>query len=859
MKLPFICACLVLCSFPRPALAVPIPVLGAVKQPDGVLLRMQPGLLKVGVCTDSIMRVVYSPTGSLPPTLQNFAVIQKWTPIPYDLKVNPGDIAIRTGKITVKVNRATGAVQFFDAGGRPLLRELADGGKSMPPATVNGEQSYQPEQSFLSPDDEVLYGLGQVQDGTWNWRGMPLRLEQQNTNIALPVLISNKGYGLFWNNAAITDFNPADNQVPIDPKIHQGTYTTGQAGDCVFMVREGDRRGEIGLNIDGQNYSDIKNKWVPYSVSSRLNLAANQTCTVKLLGGGANAKVYARPLGHTTTFRSDVGDAIDYYFFYGPEPDGVVANFRLATGAAPLFPKWAYGFWQCRAWYVSQAQLLAAAAEFRKRQIPIDLIVQDWRYWGKYGFGAYQFDETNYPDPAGMIKTLHDEHIKFMITNWSNPAGEAGKALAQAKVVIPGQVNPWIDEFSPVARKIRWDFMNKAFFSIGTDAWWQDATEPSDAGRMLLGLKTYFGSGNRFNNAYPLFASMGTYQGQRAVTEKKRFCLLTRSGYPGQQRYATAVWSGDIHGDWITFKRQIAGGLNLSVTGMPYWCTDTAGFFRPDDQYTSPDYNELLVRWFQFSTFSPILRIHGMMTETEMWKFLPKTQEQLLAYDQLRHRLLPYSYSVAWMVTHGGYTIMRPLVMDFRADPKAQMVSDEFMYGPAFLVAPVTVPGRTSPTRPVYLPAGTDWINFWTGEKFTGGQTVEAPAPLDQIPLYVRAGSIIPFGPEVQYADEKPADPIELRIYPGADGQFTLYEDEDDNYDYEKGVYATLPFTWSDHNQTLLVAARHGRFPGMLDKRTFQAVRVSTGHGTGMGPTDHPDVNVSYSGQPATALLPVNK
>jgi alpha-D-xyloside xylohydrolase len=831
----------------------PIPVRTMEKQPDGVVLHMQPGLLRVQVCTDRIIRVTYSPTDALPATLQDFVVTRSWTPVPFDLKDNPADVTVSTGKVTVRMDRASGQVQFLDAKGAPLLQEMSGGGKTMTPATVNGEQSYQPEQSFTSPDDEVLYGLGQGQEGIWNWRGMPRQLLQHNTDIALPILISNKGYGLFWNNAAITQVNPADAQVQIDPATHTGSYTTKDAGDYVFFVKDGDRRDEIGVNVEGRDLGDIKNMWVPYAVAGKIKLEANKTCAVKLLGGGRDAKVFARPLGNLTTFRSEVGDAIDYYFFYGPELDDVVANFRLATGAAPLFPKWAYGFWQCRERYSSQDQLLAAAAEFRKRQIPVDLIIQDWQYWGKYGWGAYQFDETKYPDPAAMIKTLHDENIKYMISVWSDPAGEVQDELRKIDALVPDKpkVPSWMDVYNPEARKIRWEYMDKAFFSIGTDAWWQDATEPGDPGRVLLGKKTFLGSGNRYNNAYPFFASMATYEGQRSTTSEKRVCILTRSGYPGQQRFGAAVWSGDINGNWMTLKRQIAGGLNLSVTGLPYWTTDCAGFFHPKDQYTSPDYNELLVRWFQFSTFSPIQRIHGYQTETEMWKWLPKTQEQLLAYDKLRHRLLPYAYSVAWKVTHEGYTILRPLVMDFRTDPKAQRISDEFMYGPAFLVAPVTVAQATS--RDVYLPTGSDWINFWTGEKVTGGRTVSTAAPVEQIPLYVRAGSIIPFGPDVQYATEKPADPIVLRVYPGADGSFTLYEDEDDNYNYEKGAYATIPFTWSEQNKSLTLGARNGQCPGMLDKRTFHAVFVSTDHGTGLAPTEHPDQETSYNGQ--TAIL----
>ena len=353
---------------PAAQAAPAIPVASVERQVNGVLLHMRPGVLRIQVCTDRILRVTYAPTATVPATLQDFVVNRKWTAAPFTVKTTPADVSVGTDKVIVRVAKATGRVAFLSAKGRPILQEPAGGGKTMTPASVNGEQSYQPEQSFASPPDEVLYGLGQGQEGVWDWRGMPRRLEQHNTDIALPVLISSRGYGLFWNNASITDFNPADDQVTIDPATHQGSYTTKGAGQYVFMVRDGDRRGEIGVNVDGQDLAHIRNTWTPYAVAGRISLAANQTYPVTLLGGGRNAKVFARPLGDTTTFRSEVGDAIDYYFFYGPELDDVVAGFRTATGAAPLFPEWAYGFWQCREHYNTQQEVLAAAAEYRRRQ-----------------------------------------------------------------------------------------------------------------------------------------------------------------------------------------------------------------------------------------------------------------------------------------------------------------------------------------------------------------------------------------------------------------------------------------------------------------------------------------------------------
>jgi alpha-D-xyloside xylohydrolase len=762
-----------------------------------------------------------------------------------------GKVTIITRKLKVAVDRASGAVAFHDAAGKLLLSEPAGGGKTMTPATVNREASFQPEQTFTSPADESIHGLGQFQDGIWNWRGLPQQLRQVNTQIAVPMVVSSYGYGLLWNNASLTEFNPADAQVSLTDKT--GNFTTAEAGEHVFFVKDGDRRNLIGVQVDGRTVVAITNLWVPYTVAGKTALPANTTCSVTLLGGGNRAKVYARPLGNTTTFRSEVGDAIDYYFFYGPTADEVVAGYRLATGAAPLFPKAAYGFWQCRERYSSQEQMLAAARQFRSSGIPVDYIVQDWQYWGPHGWGAYQWDALHYPDPAGMIAELHTRHFRYMISVWSNPDGTVGKALAaMTNGLIPR--SQWMDVFNPAVRRLRWEHMNASFFSLGADAWWQDATEPGDDGNAVTGVQCFLGSANRLRNSYPLFANQAAYEGQRGTDSSKRVVILSRSAYPGQQRYAAATWSGDVNGDWLTFARQIPAGLNYVITGLPYWTTDAGGFFHPRDQYTSPDYNELLTRWFQWSTFCPILRIHGYGTETEIWKWLPATQTNLIAFDQLRYRMLPYNYSVAWKTTLEHYTPMRPLVMDFPADKIVLPIADEHMFGPAFLVSPVTTPQATS--RPVYLPAGTKWVDFWTGETLPGGATVTADAPIRLIPLQVRAGSIVPLGPAVQYAMEKPSDPVELRIYRGADGKFTLYEDEGDNYNYEKEQHATIPFEWNEARQTLTIGKRAGKFPGMLEERTFNIVWVSKDHGTGIPSTDRPDAVIRYKGRAVKVPAP---
>ncbi|MEJ2077754.1 MAG: glycoside hydrolase family 31 protein [Acidobacteriota bacterium] len=834
MKLTLV---LLLLSLPVPAFAAPMEAGSFQRDSEGVTFALETGTLRIQVCTDKIVRVVSSPTSKIPP-LENFVVIRHWT----------------------RVDRGSGAVTFLDPAGEVVLKEPDGGGRSLTPVTVDGKPAFQVEQTFSSPPDERLYGLGQFQEGLWNWRGLPRELRQHNTTTVMPVLVSSRGYGLLWDNASLTDFNPLSDQVALTaqgspnaegngrgPQISswEGTFRTGSAGEYVFFARADSNRGEISISVDGREIAGIKNYWTPFSLCGTVSLPADKTCRVTVRGG-KNVRLFAGLRGNETTFRSRFAQVIDYTFFYGPDLDDVVRGYREATGAAPMWPEWAFGFWQCRERYHDQQELLAAADEFRRRQIPVDLMVQDWMYWLKNSWGSYEWDPTRYPDPAAMIRKLHAENLKFMISVWSNPHGDTREELEKNHALI----GEWIDQFNPVGREIRWKHLNETFFKIGTDAWWADATEPGDDGNALVGQETFLGPGDFYRNAYPLFSSEAIYQGQRATTSKKRVCILTRSAFPGEQRYASAIWSGDIAGDWTTFRRQIPAGLNFCLTGMPYWTTDTGGFWHPEDQYVSPDYNELLSRWFEWSTFCPILRVHGWETKTEMWNWLPETQKVMLAYDELRHRLLPYIYSVAWRVTSQGDTMMRALPMDFRSDTKALDTSDEYMFGPAFLVAPVTEPKATNKT--VYLPAGTHWVGFWTGKSSEGGESIRASAPLDEMPLFVRAGSIVPMGPAVQYAGEKPADPMELRVYRGADGAFTLYEDEGDNYDYERGVHATIPISWSEETQTLTIGKRTGQFPDMPTKRTFRIVWVSPEHGIGGDATREADAEVTYTGTALT-------
>jgi len=510
-----------------------------------------------------------------------------------------------------------------------------------------------------------------------------------------------------------------------------------------------------------------------------------------------------------------------------------------------MFPKWAYGFWQCRERYTSGTHLVETVKEFRKRNLPLDVIVQDWQYWGSRGWGVPQFDEKNYPNPAGFIKEIHDLNAHFNISIWSNPDKNStiGKEYVAKNRFIPN--TKWLDYFNPETRKEYWNTLKINMFDNGVDSWWMDAVEPENDA--LKGVKTHIGAGDFYRLTYPLMVSQAVYEGQRETTSDKRVCILTRSAFSGQQRYGVINWSGDIGYTWDVFKNQIVAGLNFTISGLPYWTTDIGGFFRPgQSQYTDVRYHELLTRWYQWGTFNPIFRMHGYQTETEPWKYGLTVEDNMRKMLNLRYRLLPYIYSEAWQVTKNGSTMMRAMVMDFNGDADAVKQPYEYMFGKAFLVAPITEAAATQ--RDVYLPESTDWFDFWTGKRIKGGQTIKTEAPLDKIPLFIKAGSIVPMGPIVQYSGEKSADTLEIRVYKGADAQFDLYEDEGDNYNYENGKYTIISFNWNEKAQTLSIGNKQGNYPGSLRKRIFNVVFVSESEG--LGTTENAmNKKASYSGK----------
>jgi len=490
--------------------------------------------------------------------------------------------------------------------------------------------------------------------------------------------------------------------------------------------------------------------------------------------------------------------------------------------------------------------LVKTVKEFRNRNLPMDVIVQDWQYWGNNGWGVPVFDKKNYSNPTDFIKKLHDLNSHFCISIWSNPDknSKIGKDFVAKNLYISD--SKWLDYFNAETRKEYWNVLKEDLFAHGVDSWWMDATEPENDD--LKGKLTSSGPGDFYRLTYPLMVCKAVYEGQRKTTSDKRVCILTRSAFPGQQRYGAINWSGDIGSDWDAYKRQIVAGLNYTITGFPYWTTDIGGFFRPgQSQYSDEKYHELLIRWFQWGAFNPIFRVHGYQSETEPWKYGDKVEENIRKILNLRYVLLPYIYSEAWKITNDGSTLMRPLVMDFREDKNAIMHPYEFMFGHSILVAPVIHAGAREWN--VYLPESTDWYDFWTGEKFKGGQMITKETPIDIMPLYVKAGSILPIGPKVQYAKEKKWDNLELRIYTGADGEFTLYEDEGDNYNYEKGAYSTISFKWDDNRRVLTIGDRKGEFTKMLTLCNFHIVKVSKESGIGIEIIENTDKSIKYDGK----------
>ncbi len=742
------------------------------KQNDGVLLQTTAGLLRIQLWSERVVRISYAP-GPAIPSDNSLSTIGKQQNTHWTLRETPEAILVGTTALQVRVDRNTTAVSFLDSKGNPIAQE-ADQGREFASTPIENMSGTSVHLAFVLQPGEQIYGLGQQQEGSMSHRGTSVHLAQKNGAVALPVIVSSNGYGVFWDNASVTDV-------------------------------------EVGI----KGAEDLL-RW-----------------------------------------KSELGPMIDYYFFYGPNTDNVIQGYRQVTGQAPLMPRWLWGFFQCKERYASQTELIGILSQYRDRKVPIDGIIQDWQYWPKGGWGSHEFEASRYPDPAAMVKTIHDMNAHVLISVWSrfDLGTKNGEELERAgamyppvlKNVYPPGQGKWYDAFSPAGRSLYWKQISSKLFTLGFDGWWLDATEPELSGNWgeFRWFKTAAGPGAAVFNAYPLMTTTGVYQGQRAETDRKRVVILTRSAYAGQQRNSAVTWSGDIHGKWDVLKKQIPAGLNFSISGIPYWNTDIGGFFGGDPK--DKQYQELFTRWFQFGAFNPMFRVHGTGAGKEVWQWDEPTQEIWKKYVALRYRLLPYIYSTSWKVTNQAGTMMRPLVMDYSQDHQALNITDQYLFGRGLMINPVTDANANS--RSVYLPGNAGWYDFWTGARQQGGLSVKAAAPIDIMPIYVPAGTILPLGPSLQYASEKAPDPLEVRVYPGADGSFTLYEDEGDGYNYEKGLYSIIPFAWNEATKTLTIGARKGEFPGMMARRTFHVVFVREEHGVGVPETQNADRIVKYDGK----------
>ena len=756
----------------------------------------------------STIRVLKSPAGK---TVDKKSLSVIKVPQNTDLKINQADneLILKSKRVQVVLNLQNGKLSFSTLAGNPLLSEK-ENGAMFSDFNDAGNKTYSVFQAFVLDKDEAIYGLGQQQNGKMVQRDLKLHMIQGNTDDYIPFFLSVKGYGFYWDNYS--------------PTIFEDTP-------------------------------------------------------------------------ESTSFKSDVGDCIDYFFMYGGDADGVIAHMRDLTGQVPMFPLWTYGYWQSKERYKNQDETIGVVKKYRELGVPLDGIIQDWQYWGNnYLWNAMEFLNPEFYDPQKMIDDIHTLNAHMIISIWNSfgPETKQYKELQKIGALMdfitwpasgsqkwppnmdyPSGVRVY-DPYNPQARDIYWKYLNKGIFSLGMDGWWIDSSEPDHMQFKPSDFdnKTYLGSFRKVRNAFPLMTVGGVYDHQRSVTSEKRVFILTRSAFAGQQRYGANTWSGDVVSSWKALKNQISAGLNFSLCAIPYWNSDIGGFFLWEYPYKlrDADYRELYVRWIQFGAFCPMMRSHGTDAPREIYQFGKKGETIYDAIEksiQLRYRLLPYIYSSSWDVTANQSTMMRALMMDFADDKDALNINDQYMFGKSLLVCPVTtamyskiiIQGNdttnvedysTIKNDQVYLPTGAKWIDFWTGIKYSGGQVLSKKTPIDIIPLYVKAGSILPIGPKVQYATEKNWNNLEIRIYPGADGEFTLYEDENDNYNYEKGMYSTITFTWDEAQNVLTIHDRKGAFPGMLKERTFGIVLVTAETGTGIDIVKTYNKIVTYTGEKTT-------
>ncbi len=854
---------------------------------------------------------------------------------------------VNAGKISAEVDLKTGLVIFRNAAGQPILDEKKT---AITPVTIEGKPYVSTLAQFNTGTTEALYGLGQHQNAQMNLNGEDLLLSQHNMDVTIPFLVSDKNYGILWDNDSITRFG--------DPKpygmLSRDLTVTGEDGKpgltakyyvdgkLVLTRTESDikyqylkdladnwpkevpTKGDVkvvwdatlasdvagvhklqlyasdyaDLTIDGKKIMGVwRQGWNPWY--HNFDLAFTKGKPVKLHlewkpSGGMVTITHNNPLPaadrHSLTFSSEAGTGLNYYVVSSDSIDGVIGGYRTLTGQAPLMPKWAYGFWQSRQRYETQEQLLGVVAEYRKRGWPLDNIVQDWFYWPENGWGSHDFDKARFPDPKAMVDGVHAQHAHIMISIWGKFYAETenykeldakGYMFTQnVKNGTPdwvgkGYLNSHYSPYNQDARDIYYRQLKDKLVGLGFDAWWMDNTEPDvhsnerpdDFAKLIT--PTQMGPGAIVHNAYALESTRAMSEGLAKDQPDTRPFILTRSGFGGIQRNSAAVWSGDTAGRWNNLYDQISAGISFSMSGVPNWTHDIGGYaqenrFQFGDVGSAQEnrvvsgaasnpadlkeWQELNLRWFEFGALSPLFRSHGEVVKREIYNIAPEGSEMrdaMVWYDKLRYRLMPYIYATASDTYYNSGTIMRGLVMDFPGDAAVKDIKDEYLFGHALLVAPVSVYEARS--RDVYLPAGASWYNFYTGEKLAGGKTARVDAPVTRIPLFVRAGAIVPMGPVTQYVDEKPDAPLTLTVYTGANGEFSLYEDDGVSLQYEKGAFSRIPLSYDDKTGVLTIGARNGSYAGMVAKRTFRVRFITPGTSTSVN-FDAKDAEIAYEG-----------
>lgn len=909
---------------------------------SGVVLHVKGTHVRLQVINDAIIRVSATQADAFS-TEESLSVVPQAAFTDWKVEEHNDHLFVKTKRVHAKVLLNTGEVVFTDTTGAPILQEKIGGGKSFQAVTIDTENLFEIGQVFESPADEAFYGLGQHQEGLMNYKGKDVSLFQYNTKISIPFLVSTKNYGILWDNYSLSKFGDKREYNQLSAlKLYgkdgvegglSATYASKDDATKVYLERtdsvinyqflDDQKRfpkefpllngkvtwegsiatdengvhkfflyyaGYIKVWINGELKADHwRQAWNPGQIKFELDAEAGKQYPIRIewLPDGSESYLsltwqhnIAEDQNRLSLF-SEAANEIDYYFVAGNSMDDVISGYRTLTGKAEIVPKWALGFWQSRERYKTQKEILEVAAEFRKRNIPIDNIVLDWSYWEVDKWGSQEFDLERFPDAEGMIKQLHETYnLHFMISVWPkfyegidayndfDKKGWLYKETIRRKQrdwIGKGYVGTFYDAFNADARAGFWKLVHDKLYVKGVDAWWVDAAEPdllsnaSVEDRKKFMNPTALGSSTKYFNAYPLQNAKGIYEGVRQADSSKRAFIFTRSLYAGSQRYGATGWSGDIAANWQDFRTQIPAGLNFALSGIPYWTTDIGGFSveRKNENAQGEDlenWRELNTRWFQFGAFNPLHRVHGQYPFREVYNLAPDNHpayQTIVHYNKLRYRLMPYIYSLAGKVYFDDYTIMRALVMDFPTDTNVLNMGNQFMFGSAILVAPVTQ--YKARTWEVYLPQHeAGWYDFHTGKHLAGGQTITADAPLEQMPLYVKAGSIVPAGPQIQHTAEKQADPITLYVYTGADASIDLYNDEAVNYNYQKNQFETIGITYDDATKTLTLGERKGTYAGALAERTFEIVWIDKTKRAGLSLTAKPDQVVKYTGQVVT-------